>query len=178
MLDKQVLRKHIKLLTGALSTETRQTLSQRVLEKLETHPKFQAAQTVMLFYSLPDEVGTHEFVARWAAKKRILLPAVKGEDIEVRRLMPSAPITPGAFGIGEPESTAFAELQEIELVVVPGVAFDSHGNRLGRGRGYYDRFLSQEKLKSAWKIGICFPHQLVESVPTAPGDIAMHEVLC
>lgn len=177
MLDKQALRKHIKALTAALSAGERQKLSRKVLEKLESHPKFQSAQTVMLFYSLPDEVCTHEFVKRWAADKRILLPAVKGEELEVRLLTPSAPIASGAFGIGEPENAAFTALREIELIVVPGVAFDLRGNRMGRGRGYYDRFLSQDSLKNAWRVGICFPHQIVEDIPTEPHDIAMHEVL-
>ena len=66
--------------------------------------------------------------------------------------------------------------QAIDLAIVPGMAFDPQGHRLGRGRGYYDRFLPL--IPQAYKIGLCFPFQLVGNVPTEPTDIAMDEVVC
>lgn len=177
MLDKQALRKYIKDKTAKLSDAQRYELSSLILEKLEYHPIFQAAKTVMLYYSLPDEPHTHEFLARWAGRKRIFLPVVKGTDIEVRRYTQSSEMREGAFHIDEPTGEAFTQLGDIDLVVVPGVAFDRCGNRLGRGRGYYDRFLSQEAICHAYRIGICFPHQVVRSIPTEPHDAVMNEVL-
>ena len=85
-------------------------------------------------------------------------------------------LSEGAFGIMEPTGQAFTAYQEIDLAVVPGMAFDAQGNRLGRGRGYYDRLLPL--LPRAYKIGLCFPFQLIGNVPTQPTDIAMDEVIC
>lgn len=178
MPDKQTLRKHIKAQIAALSTKQRNELSEKIMKELEGNPKFRAAKTVMLYYSLPDEVCTHDLIARWAERKCILLPVVKGDEIEVRRFTTFSNISEGAFHIGEPQGDIFTELEKIELIVVPGVAFDRQGNRMGRGRGYYDRFLSQKALSQAWRIGLCFPQQLVECVPAEPHDISMHEVLC
>lgn len=178
MPDKQTLRKYIKAGIAALSPEQRMALSAKVMEKLESNPRFRDARTVMLYYSLPDEVFTHDLIARWAKRKRILLPVVRGEEMEVRRFTAFTDISEGAFHIGEPQGGTFTRLGEIDVIVAPGVAFDHNGNRMGRGRGYYDRFLSQAALSGAWRIGVCFPQQLVGSVPTEPHDMAMHEVLC
>jgi len=178
MLDKQTLRKHVKAQIATLSMNKRNELSAKIMEELECNPKFCEAKTVMLYNSLPDEVCTHDLIAKWAERKCILLPVVKGDDIEVRRFTAFSNISERAFHIGEPQGATFTELGKIDLIVVPGVAFDRLGNRMGRGRGYYDRFLSQNALSQAWRIGVCFPQQLVESVPTEPHDISMHEVLC
>ena len=156
--------------TGQLTT-----YSAEVLQRLEAAPHFQQAQVVMLYYSLPDEVNTHDFVERWAESKQIILPVVVGDDLELRTYHGRHELVQGAFGIEEPTGAHFLHLEQIECIVVPGVAFDSQGNRLGRGRGYYDRLLP--RLPQAWKIGLCFPFQRVEEVPTEQLDIRMDEVI-
>lgn len=83
----------------------------------------------------------------------------------------------GAFGISEPTGLTFDKLDEIDLIIVPGMAFDKEGHRLGRGKGFYDRFLSQPNIMSTYKIGICLPHQLLEAIPTEAHDITMNEVI-
>lgn len=81
----------------------------------------------------------------------------------------------GSFGIMEPQADAFTDYEQIDLILVPGMAFDRHGHRLGRGKGYYDRFLSQAK--DCYKIGVCFPFQLVDEVPTDEHDVRMDEII-
>ena len=81
----------------------------------------------------------------------------------------------GAYGIEEPTGALFTDYATIDLVIVPGVAFDRDGNRLGRGKGYYDRLLP--RIPSAYKVGICFPFQIVEEVPAEPFDIRMDEII-
>lgn len=83
----------------------------------------------------------------------------------------------GAYGIMEPEGPAFTAYDDIDLIITPGVAFDVNHNRLGRGKGYYDRFLQQMRQTHAYKIGVCFPHQLVDSIPVTAYDIPMDEVV-
>ena len=83
----------------------------------------------------------------------------------------------GAFHIMEPIGSLFPEekYQEIHLAIIPGMAFDQQGNRLGRGKGYYDRFL--QKIPQVYKIGISFPFQLVDEIPTEETDIKMDAIL-
>lgn len=86
----------------------------------------------------------------------------------------------GAYGIMEPEGPAFTAYDDIDLIIIPGVAFDVKHNRLGRGKGYYDRFLQQmQQMRQthAYKIGVCFPQQLVDSIPVTAYDIPMDEVV-
>lgn len=84
-------------------------------------------------------------------------------------------MTIGAYGIKEPTEGKFNNLKDIDLAIIPGVAFDRRGNRLGRGKGYYDRLLPF--LVGTYILGICFPYQLLESVPTEDFDIRMNEVI-
>lgn len=177
MLAKSDLRKCVKAAVKALSPDEKQRLSAALLAQVEAHPRFKAARTVMLFYSLPDEVCTHAFVDFWAAAKTVLLPVVDGDDLELRRYLPGGELCESAFHIGAPVGQPFTTYADIDLVLVPGVAFDVAGNRMGRGRGYYDRFLSQPTLKQAYKLGICYPCQLVEQVPTNSHDVAMDAVV-
>lgn len=108
--------------------------------------------------------------------KTILLPRVTSEtDMELRLYTGPDDLSRGAFGIMEPCGVLFTDYSRIDLAVIPGMAFDRHGHRLGRGRGYYDRFLPL--LPRAYKIGICFPFQLVDTVPTDPTDVIMDEVV-
>ena len=98
-----------------------------------------------------------------------------GESLELRVYAP-AHLSPGSFGILEPATgSLFTDYDRIDLAVVPGMAFDRKGNRLGRGKGFYDRLLP---LLKAPKAGICFPFQLVEAVPVEPFDTPMDYVIC
>lgn len=155
------------------SSTTRQ--SAEILAALEAHPAFRAATTVLLYHSLKDEVDTHEFIRKWSREKRILLPVVVGDDLELRLYTGPEDLKPGAYGIEEPTGELFTDYADIDFIAVPGVAFDRNGNRLGRGKGYYDRLLP--RIPSAYKAGICFPFQLVEEVPAEPFDIRMDEII-
>ena len=127
------------LKTRHSSSTTRQ--SAEILAALEAHPAFRAATTVLLYHSLKDEVDTHEFIRKWSREKRILLPVVVGDDLELRLYTGPEDLKPGAYGIEEPTGELFTDYADIDFIVVPGVAFDRNGNRLGRGKGYYDRLL-------------------------------------
>lgn len=144
------------------------------MEALEAYPPFQQAGTVLLYYSLPDEVCTHAFIRKWCDRKRLLLPVVVGDDLELRCYTGPADMAIGAYGIAEPVGPAFTELSAIDVAVVPGVAFDAAGHRLGRGKGYYDRLLPHLR---AVKVGICYPYQLLAEVPAEPFDVRMDAVV-
>ncbi|KAA6320428.1 5-formyltetrahydrofolate cyclo-ligase [termite gut metagenome] len=149
-------------------------LSDGIIYRLETHEVFGRANTVLLFHSLKDEPDTHVFIKKWSKTKRILLPVVCGEALELRIYSNQKDLLVGTYGIKEPSGEVFTDYSSIDLAVVPGVAFDRSGNRLGRGKGYYDKLLSHIP---AYKIGICFPYQLIEKVPTDEFDIVVDEVI-
>lgn len=161
------------LKTQHKSSATQQ--SAEILTALEAHPAFRAADTVLLYHSLKDEVDTHEFIRKWSRLKRILLPVVVGDDLELRVYTGPEDLAIGAYGIEEPTGVRFTDYAAIGFIAVPGVAFDRNGNRLGRGKGYYDRLLP--RIPAAYKAGICFPYQLVEEVPAEPFDIRMDEII-
>lgn len=154
-----------------------QRMSAETAQRLLTHPRITAADTILLYYSLPDEVSTCGIIQRLRRDgKTIILPRVaSGESMTLHVYTGENGLTTGAYGIMEPVGVPFLDYESITVAVVPGIAFDAQGNRLGRGRGYYDRLLPQ--LTHAYKIGLCFPFQLVSNVPTAATDIRMDEIV-
>ena len=172
-MDKKELRAHIKALKKQHTKEQLLEQSEKIMAKLEHHPDFVAAHKVMLYSALPDEVQTQAFLEKWHLKKTIILPTVVGDDIIPVEYAKDTAFAVGDFNIMEPQNEPYKG--GFDLIVVPGVAFDRKGNRLGRGRGYYDRFLA--KHPDVKRIGICFDFQLVDEVPAEPFDIRMDEVI-
>ena len=172
-MDKIELRAHIKALKKQHTQEQLQEQSEVLLGKLEQHPAFVNAERVMLYSALPDEVQTQAFLEKWHLRKILILPTVVGDDIIPVEYGQDTTFAVGDFNILEPQNDPYTG--GFDLIVVPGVAFDRQGNRLGRGKGYYDRFLSQHL--DVRRIGICFDFQLVDEVPAEPFDIRMDEVL-
>lgn len=172
--EKKALRSVIAQRKALYSPAQRKAMSELLLKQLEQHPLFVSSRTVLLYYSLPDEVFTHDFVERWWQEKEILLPVVKGEELELRCYTGTDDLQTGAYGIEEPSGKLFTDYSGIDLTIVPGVSFDSRGNRLGRGKGYYDRLLPR---LSSYNIGICYAFQVSEAVPCEPCDRKMDAVL-
>lgn len=119
---------------------------------------------------MDDEVLTHYFIEKWSSHKEIILPVVVEDELELRAYSGTADLVTGAFGIKEPVGHTFTDYNKIDLAIIPGMAFDHSGNRLGRGKGYYDKLLP--KLK-ATKAGVCFPFQVMDEVPADEFDVKM-----
>ena len=172
-MEKKELRTLIKTLKRQHTKEQLFEQSQKILVKLEQHPDFVKAHSIMLYSALPDEVQTQAFLEKWHLKKQIILPTVVGDDIIPVEFGKDTTFAVGDFNILEPQNEPYTG--GFDLIVVPGVAFDRQGNRIGRGKGYYDRFLCQHL--DVKRIGICFDFQLVDEVPAEPFDIRMDEVI-
>ena len=172
-MGKKELRVQIEALKKQHTKEQLMEQSKKILAKLEQHPDFIKAEKIMLYSALPDEVQTQDFLEKWHLKKRIILPTVVGDDIIPVEYAKDTGFAVGDFNILEPQNEPYTG--NFDLIVVPGVAFDQHGNRIGRGKGYYDRFLCQHL--DVKRIGICFDFQLIDEVPTEPLDIRMDEVI-
>ena len=131
------------------------------------------AKTIVAYYSLPDEVDTHHLVEELVMEgKTVYLPRViDAENMVLCRYTGLESLKEGAFGIMEPIGEKIPESEKIDAVLVPGMAFDAEGHRLGRGKGYYDRFLSSLSNPRPRLLGVCFDFQKVDVVPTESCDI-------
>jgi len=176
---KKELRKDIRERKRQFTSQKLSELSLMLINKLLANEKIKKARTILMYYSMPDEVDTHNAVDTLVTMgKKVLLPVViNGEELEIREYKDKNDLREGiAYHIMEPIGKKYEDYKNIDVAVVPGMSFDNNGNRLGRGKGYYDRFLSQ--IPQAYKIGICFNFQKTDVVPTEETDIKMDEVIC
>ena len=174
MQEKQQLRQYIKEQKKRYSPEQLTDWSLAIQHKIEATDLFLQAHTILLYHSMPDEVQTSGMLNIWQQNKRCLLPLIQGDSLIIKEYVGEQNLQKGAMGIFEPTGEAFTDYEAIDLVIVPGMAFDRKGNRLGRGKGYYDRLLPSIP---APFIGICFQFQYVESVPVETSDIPMLHVI-
>ncbi len=173
--EKNRYREIVRLEKRKHSFEEKKELSKAILERLESLDCFKEAKTIMFYWSMKDEVHTHDFILSWYRHKKILLPCVEGDVLVIREFTGMDSMKEGeAFSILEPIGEVFEDLDNIDLILVPGVAYDKDKNRLGRGGGYYDKLLSETK---AVKIGIGFDFQKFENIPVESFDIKMDIIL-
>lgn len=176
-MDKKDLRNFIRLQKRQYNNEQLTEMSVPIIQRLAMHPRVVVADTLLIYYSLDDEVNTHQFINTLVERgKKVLLPAVISDtEIELREYHGAKDLLEGFFNIMEPIGNTFNDYSTIDVAIVPGMAFDSRGNRLGRGKGYYDRFLS--KIPDTYKIGLCFGFQKLPGIPTEENDVRMDEVI-
>lgn len=171
--DKTSLRQRLRQFLKELSPEQVREGSRQVVRHLFTCPEYQRAKTVMAFLSLPGEVDTADILADcWQGGKRVVVPRIDSDQktmvaVEIRDL---AGLAVNWYGIREPVGGPPIPPTEIDLVLVPGLGFDLEGNRLGRGGGYFDRFLSRLQTRAV-KCGLGWEKQIVECVPVRPWDV-------
>ncbi|WP_189510953.1 5-formyltetrahydrofolate cyclo-ligase, partial [Cerasicoccus arenae] len=163
MSTKAALRHRALARRSALHPEEREARDQQIMQRLFALPDFQQAQRVLFYVSYGSEVDTHALMNRSFGGKTVLAPRVNGDELHVHELTTLDELQPGAFGIMEP----IAGLREVDpvsvqVVIVPGAAFDLRGHRIGYGKGYYDRLL---KGVTAIKIGLAYDRQMVEAIP-------------
>ena len=176
IMNKKELRTQIKRYNKAVSPQERVAAAKAVFAKVEASEAFRDAECVGFFSALPDELATDEFLDRWSAMKRIVVPKVDGDEMDFFEFS-RAKMSEGAFGIMEPAADArLVDPSQIDLMVVPGVAFTLKGARMGRGRGYYDKYLSRAGFRAV-KVGVCYAHQIVDDLPVEPHDIFMDFVV-
>ncbi len=175
-MEKKELRKIVRAAKSAVPLEEKIRRSTPIMQQVEQLTPFSNANTVLLYWSMDDEVYTHDFVKRWYKEKTLLLPCVDGDDLLLRQYTGPDSMQPGPqFGIPEPVGPVFEALEQVQMIVVPGVAFDHNKNRMGRGRGFYDRLL--KSTPNAVKVGVAFSFQIFDTIPTEPFDVPMDEVI-
>lgn len=173
--SKSLLRQYIRQQKSKASRAEYATQSERLCRRILESPHWAASHVVLLYHSLSDEVDTHLLLAEACRQGKVVLLPSTQPDGTLRLHVYDGTTRRGLLGIQEAEGEEYVCLDNVGLVVVPGMAFDRDGHRLGRGRGCYDRLLSQ---MAAYRIGLCFPWQMVDAVPFEPHDVMMDEVVC
>jgi len=177
----------MKQLLATISQNDRQQRSLAACDKLIATPEFKNAQTIMMYLSMPSEIDTSSLALQaWQQNKRIAVPRISNDwspamairgfhAIEIQNLHENMQQT--SLGTRQPINGRVVTLREIDLIIIPGLAFDHHGNRLGRGGGFYDRFLAQPNLQ-ACRCAICFHEQLLtKDIPHEPHDVPMNLIV-
>ena len=177
MTMKNELRSKFKQLRKNMSVDEafeKSIMAQKHFLKTEIYKK---SRCIMLYKALGNEVNTEMLLARaFADGKKVVLPVT---DVENGKITPfytniNATYEKGGFSVREPQNTVEAKIEEIDVVVVPGIAFDCKGNRIGFGKGCYDMFL--EKC-NAVSVGLCYEFQLIPEIPADTGDVKMDYIL-
>ncbi len=177
--QKAALRTEIRIRRDSLSKQAVDDRSRRILSHLKGIPELKSARAVHTYVAWKNEVDTHALI-RWLfdTGRRVIVPWVEKADrrmhhFEIRSL---AELQPGSFGILEPvrEMTTEVDTTEIDMVIVPGLAFDLSGNRLGYGWGFYDDFLKDLSIP---KVALAYDFQVIDSVPVNNNDVPLDIVV-
>lgn len=177
MPSKSELRRLMRTRLGRMNPAAMAVAAEGTQKSIPCLPRWQAARIVAAYVALPDEPDLQPL--EWAAsKKTVLLPRVQGRDLVFHAVENIAQLRPGAFGIMEPDPAQCLDVdpRRADIIFVPGVAFTSGGERLGRGGGYYDRLLGILP-EAILRVGVCFPCQMVDELPTEPHDQAVDIVI-
>jgi 5-formyltetrahydrofolate cyclo-ligase len=181
-MNKTLIRANMKMFLAGLSAHDRHVRSLAACHQLIATREFKDAQTIMIFMSMPSEVETSTLAVKaWQEGKNIAVPRIdwdnkKMEPVEIKTLDVGMEMTGPAgtaISVRAPITGTAVPLGMIDMVVIPGMAFDRNGYRVGRGRGFYDRFLSQQDFQGV-RCALCFHEQLQqEAIPCEPHDVPM-----
>lgn len=177
-MEKPEIRRMIRQRKAILDPERKARAAERLISQLLNSDIYLHARCILLYASLPDEVPTLRLLEQEYPRHHFVLPCVTGPTtMELRAYTHPSHLTTGAFNIPEPTGPLFTRLQDIGLAIIPGMAFDRQGNRLGRGKGYYDRFLALPQMQQVPTWGVCYDFQLLEHLPAAPHDRPVQRVI-
>lgn len=178
-LTKQELRSKMIPILQRQKEEDRSRKSKLIEKKLLRSRTFKKAKIVMFYIAFGGEVNTEDMMqAARKLGKVIAVPVCSGQDKLIRPslLTEGVQLRKGLYGVCEPVVTHFIKEQDIDLVLVPGLSFDKKGNRLGRGKGCYDRFLAGLSSRTQ-TIGLAFDFQILPRIPTTSTDVSIQKVL-
>ena len=176
MEEKKEIRREVRRRIAEIDAPSRTLAAERIFSQIETLESFREAHCIALFAAMKDEVPTDFALHRWRDMgKRIVVPRVEGDVMRFYDYAPERMQT-GAFGIEEPMGDEECSCTDIDLMIVPARAFTRRGERLGRGGGFYDKYMSLNGFR-AYKVGIAFSCQIFDAIPTDAHDIIVDEVV-
>ena len=173
--EKQLIRDRMKEIRDRMNSEEAKAKSLQAEKNLSKVKEFSDADNVMFYLALKKEVDVSETILRRIdSGKNVFVPVLKNGEILPSRLRSLDGLKKGKFGISEPENPEFVDPEFLEVVLVPGTAFDREGNRVGHGKGFYDNFLKKTR---AFKIGLAYETQILDKIRTSPEDVKMDKVV-
>jgi 5-formyltetrahydrofolate cyclo-ligase len=181
---KAALRREIRKRVASMPPEAREKASAVICDRIAKLSEYQKARRILFYHALPDEVDLAALMdGAIRTGREVLLPITDTERHELRIASvddPARDLRDGALGVLEPrKGLPLGDPAALDLILVPGRAFDAAGGRLGRGKGYYDGFLSRlrpARVGGPFKLGVGFACQLVESVPMQVRDVRVDAV--
>lgn len=177
MLDKRALRKEIGQKKRAMAAAEIDAYSRNLAEKLYAMEEYRRAKSIYAYLPYNQEVRTWQIIERaWADGKRVAVPKVYGEVMEFLWLDDFSQVAPGAYNIPEPTFDAPVADDEAALVLMPGLAFDPAGHRVGYGGGFYDKYL--EAHPGHPLVALCYPFQMFDRLDVEAHDIPVNRVIC
>ena len=174
---KQSLRKMIRQKLAGLNPAVAHAKSMAICKRLLEQPEYDRAQTIMIYLPMADEVDVAPIALRgWQQEKTIAAPRLAWDQrhmlpVEIRSLETGLVVT--YKGLREPAGGEPVPVEFLDLVIVPALAYDRQGNRLGRGAGFYDRFLKTPQFRGL-AVGVAFREQLVDHIPAQENDVPVH----
>lgn len=172
---KRLVRRRVLALRAAIEPAVREPGAGAAAKRLMGLPEVAGAGTVMAFASFGTEISTDPLASGLLASgRRLLVPLVQGTRMRAVEIHALEELAPGFRGVREPPPPGPAEAPAADVIVVPGVAFDGAGRRLGYGGGFYDVFLSEAR---GFRVGFCFDCQIVDEVPAGPDDLPVNAVV-
>lgn len=172
--EQRALRAIVEQKRRIMTKEQVAEQSALIMAQLEQMSAFREAKTVLLYYPIHNEVDLRPLLTKYKGQKIFLLPVTHRHSMEVRPYDGEDMMRKGRLGVPEPQTPTYTG--RIDLMLVPGVVFDQHCHRIGRGGGYYDRFLA--KHPSTRKIGVCYAFQLKKhDIPHLWNDHKVHRVV-
>lgn len=175
-MDKRTIRAEIRKKRRALSPEEIAVRSERICRFLQTRREYQEAELIYAYLSMPGEVCLDTLLtAAWQQGKRTAVPRVHGREMTFYLLTNLSEVEQSPLGIREPRPLAAVTACSKTLFLMPGIAFDRAGNRVGQGGGYYDRYLSLHPMPHKW--AVAFDFQVCETLPVEPHDIRADAVI-
>lgn len=169
---KQKIRAEILEKRRNISKEEFFEKSREIIDSLKSLPEFKKAKNILFYVSFDNEVDTLEIIDELLdnQEKKVIVPYIKKGEINVSELKDFSELKNGKFGIPEPGKIRKFDEKDLDLVIVPGIAFDNRGYRIGYGYGCYDQFL---KKIECIKVGLFFEIQLIKKVPQEKHDVAL-----
>ncbi|MDR1667898.1 MAG: 5-formyltetrahydrofolate cyclo-ligase [Bacteroidales bacterium] len=174
MLNKEEIRQHILGKKKNFPEALRRSQSASVWQQVEEMEIFQQSDVILAYWSMPDEVFTHDFIQRWYCRKHVLLPVIENGTPTVKSYHPDTLRQHATLKFYEPQGEVYSRLSHIRLAIVPGIAFDRERHRMGRGKGFYDRLLPSLQ---AYRIGVGFDFQLLDAIPVESHDVPMDTIV-
>lgn len=180
MESKARLRKQLKAVRNSLDPKERGRFSAQIAERLAEQAWYKTADAILVYSAIQSEADLKDFCLQARKdQKTLFFPKVFGENMDFFRIDERNQLCPGAFGVMEPDVDHFT-LQPYRSdggrvpVLVPGLVFSRKGERIGYGKGYYDRYVSGHP--ELLPVGVCFECQLISEIPTEPQDIVMRQI--